>query len=71
MLEAKMFKDKVVVITGAAQGIGKCIKDEFLKCGANVCVIDLKDNSYFVGDLSKKKDIEAFVLQTFYLSSTL
>lgn len=55
-----MFKDKVVVITGAAQGIGKCIKDEFLKCGANVCVIDLKDNSYFVGDLSKKKDIEAF-----------
>ena len=25
------FKDKVVVITGAAQGIGKCIKEMFEK----------------------------------------
>ena len=29
------FKDKVVVVTGAAQGIGRCIADEFLKAGSN------------------------------------
>ena len=34
------FKDKVVVITGGAQGIGRCIAEEFLKAGAAVCVID-------------------------------
>ena len=30
------FKDKVVVITGAAQGIGKCIKEMFEKLGYEV-----------------------------------
>lgn len=35
-----MFKDKVVVITGGAQGIGKCIAEEFTKNGAHVCIID-------------------------------
>lgn len=35
-----MFQDKIVVITGGVQGIGKCIADEFLKEGAMVCVID-------------------------------
>jgi NADP-dependent 3-hydroxy acid dehydrogenase YdfG len=27
------FKDKVVVVTGGAQGIGRCIVDEFEKAG--------------------------------------
>ena len=31
------FKDKVVVVTGGAQGIGKCICEEFEKQGAKVC----------------------------------
>ena len=30
----KDFQDKVVVITGGAGGIGKCIADEFRKQGA-------------------------------------
>jgi len=55
-----MFKDKVVVVTGGAQGIGKCICEEFTKQGAKVCVIDIQQNPYFVGDLSKKEDLEAF-----------
>ena len=56
----KRFEDKVVVITGAAQGIGKCIADEFKKEGAYVCIIDLKENDYMQGDISKKEDLEHF-----------
>lgn len=56
-----MFKDKVVVVTGGANGIGKCIADEFRKQGAFAEVIDIAEGNHFVGDLSKKEDIEKFV----------
>ena len=55
------FKEKVVVITGAAQGIGKCICEEFEKAGAKVCIIDVQENPYFVGDISDKDTLERFV----------
>ena len=38
--ERNMFKDKIAVITGGTQGIGRCIADEFRKLGASVCIID-------------------------------
>lgn len=55
------FKDKVVVVTGGAKGIGKCIVDNFKDAGAKVALFDLLENEYFQGDLAKKEDIEAFV----------
>ena len=54
------FQNKVVVVTGGARGIGKCICQEFEKAGARVCVIDLLDNPYFVGDLANKEILERF-----------
>ena len=54
------FKGKTAVITGGAQGIGKCISQEFKKYGANVAIIDIKENDYFVGDLADKNTLERF-----------
>ena len=54
------FKDKIVVVTGGAGGIGKCIVEEFTKAGATVCTIDVTENGYFVGDVGDKSTLEAF-----------
>ena len=55
-----MKKKKTAVVTGGASGIGKCICDEFAKAGVEVCIIDLKENPYFVGDISDKDTLIRF-----------
>ena len=54
------FKNKIVIVTGGAQGIGRCIAEEFGKRGATVCVIDKQQGDHFVGDLADKQVLEQF-----------
>lgn len=54
------FKDKVIVITGGAHGIGKTVAECFRNEGANVVVIDILPGNHYVGDLSKKEVLEEF-----------
>ena len=54
------FNNKIAVVMGGAQGIGRCIAEEFRKAGANVCVIDKQPGDYFVGDLANKDVLERF-----------
>ena len=56
-----MFQNKVVIVTGGAQGIGKCIANEFRKNGAKLWVIDVQPGAHYVGDISRPEVLEAFV----------
>ena len=54
------FKDKVIIVTGGASGIGRCIAEEFRKAGATVYVIDKTEGEHYVGDIAIKETLEAF-----------
>ena len=55
-----MFQNKVIVVTGGAGGIGKCICEEFRREDATVCVIDSDPGDHFVSDIGCKETLEAF-----------
>jgi NAD(P)-dependent dehydrogenase (short-subunit alcohol dehydrogenase family) len=55
-----MFKDRIVVITGGAKGIGRKIAEDFKSKGAKVCIVDKEDNEYFIGDISEESVLREF-----------
>ena len=51
---------RVAVVTGGANGIGRCIAEEFRKQNVKVYVIDKAEGDHYVGDTSDKSVLEAF-----------
>lgn len=54
------FRDKVVVVTGGAKGIGARIAERFRNEGAEVEIIDRLEGPWFVGDIADKTVLENF-----------
>lgn len=62
------FKNKVVIVTGGASGIGKSIAEHFYKQKAKVIIIDknncdTKCDFFYKGDITNKKVIVDFIKQ--------
>ena len=60
------YKSKTAVITGGANGIGRCIAEFFMNAGAKFAVIDKADTAincdlYFHGDIADEQTLIDFV----------
>ena len=54
------FKDKIVVVTGGAKGIGARIAERFKNEGAKIEIIDKIKGDWYVGDIADKSVLEDF-----------
>ncbi len=72
------FKNKVIVITGGSDGIGKCLMEQFIKEGAKVSICGTQYEKLYaiqaqyttspiltyMADISKESDCKNFILNT-------
>lgn len=54
------FRNKVIVVTGGAKGIGRRIAERFIQEGAFVEIIDKEEGEWFVGNIADEKTLETF-----------
>ena len=62
------FTDKIAIVTGGANGIGRCIADMFRQRGACVAVVDMDASEtpcdlFYHGDIADKQVLEDFTAQ--------
>lgn len=63
MSKTKRFKDKVVIVTGAAQGIGRGVALQVAKEGGSVVLVDFSDYVQEAADVIIKKKGECLVVK--------
>jgi len=56
--------NRVAIVTGAAQGIGKAVADKLEAEGATVVTADIQDGTTIKADVSSEADVERMVAET-------
>ncbi|MBN1384098.1 MAG: 3-oxoacyl-[acyl-carrier-protein] reductase [Elusimicrobia bacterium] len=61
----KKLKDKVAIITGGAQGIGRAIAEKLADEGAKIAIVDVQEEiaKNTADEISKDKDVESLALK--------
>ena len=70
MCEQKL-KDKVAIITGGAQGIGRAIAEKLAEEGAKIIIVDVMEEAAkkTADEISKDKNVETLALKVDVSSS--
>ena len=64
------YKDKVVVVTGAGQGIGKTVAQRFYQDGATVCLLDMNEKALKQVAEETNADVSRFTVWTVDISDS-